>query len=121
MRCIAARCRRCLALASRRLTDLVSPVSYRVIVGHVTAAVLNSAREFLFTSQSDVVDYAMWLKITLAVRFELWREAELGVQAVWAVSDTTVFDRESLGCAVRHTDISENCLTNDTFEQSVDR
>jgi len=34
---------------------------------------------------------------------ELWREVELGVHAVWAVSDTTDKDRESICCAVRHT------------------
>jgi len=83
---IAARCRRCFALTSRRLADLVSdlalPVYHHVIVGHVTAAVPNSAREF----------YSL-LGQTLLVKgrqcCELWREVELGVHAVWAVSYTT--------------------------------
>jgi len=34
---------------------------------------------------------------------EVWREVELGVHAVCAVSDTTDEDRESICCAVRHT------------------
>jgi len=47
--------RRCLALGSRRLADLVSIVCSRVNVGHVTAAVSNSAR-LLLTSQPGVVE-----------------------------------------------------------------
>jgi len=42
---------------------------------------------------------------------ESWTEAELRVQAVCTVRDTTDEDRESICCAVRH--IAESCLTSE--------
>jgi len=63
---IAARGRRCSALASRRLADLVSDLVFcRVTVGHVTAAVFEQCARVLIHFSAR----RCWLKIDIAVNF----------------------------------------------------
>jgi len=46
---------------------------------------------------------------------ESWREVELRVQAVCAVSDTTDEDWVSLLCCLPHCDFTKGCLANDDW------